>query len=120
MGFSVGDRVKVIDFAQGDDDLFSVGDVGTVALVHPIYGHIYVKFDDGQNITEHGNYIYTQLTGQNCRLVYAMQPYTLMHIPAEDAGYYKPGDNGWIPDRLAEGIDVIKITKDLVSQEVGK
>jgi hypothetical protein len=36
------------------------------------------------------------------------------------SGKYEPGEKGWIPDRMEDGIDVLAITEELVAVEVGK
>lgn len=42
--------------------------------------------------------------------------------PAEytDPLKFHPGEKGWVPDQLAEGIDIMNITEELVAVEVGK
>lgn len=37
-----------------------------------------------------------------------------------DAGKYVPGEKGWIPDVMRSDIDVLAVTEELVSVEVGK
>lgn len=33
---------------------------------------------------------------------------------------FQPGEKGWVPDQMAEGIDIMNITEELVAVEVGK
>lgn len=119
--FCNGDRVRVSSITSlVEASLFSVGDVGTVVYVRTDYPMYYVKLDEGQGVTEHGTPSYTSYTLKPCNRVYVFEFDQLELINEFDENYYKPGDNGWIPDRLEDGIDVMKITAELVTIQVGK
>lgn len=127
MGFSKGDRVKVVNRIMGWPVVY--GNVGEVLLSSKEVGmsesYCWVRFDEGQQgVDEGGNPLYETETGDaDIKRVWLIYVRDLELLPLSLDGYLdpnKPGEKGWLVDQVAEGIDLLRITEELVAQEVGK
>lgn len=47
-------------------------------------------------------------------------PWRAEAVEFVDPEYYQPGEKGWVPDMMRSDIDVLSVTEELVSVEVGK
>lgn len=115
--FKTGDWVEVI--SDGCRPFFGKGDVGELLMFHLDLDFWFVRFEPSQTVSNTGNCTYGIITGKDFERVWGVtaKQFVLLNRPASEA---EVQDGEWQPDELAAGIDVLRVTEELVSVEVGK
>ena len=109
--FKLGDRVRT---TRADSIYYPVGAVGTIVATAS-GGDWYVAFDPWQDGVRWNHIDYLTCVVRNIDRVWIV---TDSGIELEDP--LIAGENGWVPDRLRHDIDVLEVTRELVSVQVGK
>ena len=125
--FRVGMRIVVTESSLGE--LYPNGTIGEIITVNTeLSNHWWVKFEEGSGAnTDQGNFDYRNQTGDNnYNGVWTleeseMEPYEIFDMSSFiETGRVNREKEEWKPDELREDIDVMKVTEELVSVEVGK
>lgn len=125
----IGQRIRIV--GSHSDAFYMNGNVGTVLKRAESHGNNmwWVRFDEGQEGVDYEGNILFSIIEEECRGVWVID-FEIYEgeVEAVWTGYMDTGivwgEGGkkkeWKPDELAEGVDILKVTEELVSQEVGK